>query len=176
MPGKSGPKSRSLAERAWPKVDRREPDDCWFWTGARTKNGYGNILVSPGVWAPAHRVIWELTNGPIPDGMQLAHSCDVRYAPGDKSYRACVNPAHLFPATNAENLQWMRDHGRDSPPPPSPRLRGEQHGRSKLTPEDVVAIRATWMGSSIYELAARYGVAPQTIHRILTRQLWKHLP
>lgn len=172
------PKPRPLAERAWPKVDRREPDDCWFWTGARTSTGYGNILVRPGVWAHAHRVIWELTNGPIPDGMQLAHSCDVRYAPGDKTYRACVNPAHLFLATNAENLRWMRDHGRASPPPVRhpDRPRGERHGRAKLTEADVAAIRATWMGKSIYELASTYGVAPQTIHRIIARVLWKHLP
>ena len=42
----------------------------------------------------AHRVIYEAEVGPIPEGMELDHTCNVR---------ACVNPAHGEPVTPAEN-------------------------------------------------------------------------
>lgn len=74
------------------------PDDCWMWVGSLSGNGYGRIQgyvvdASPKL---AHRVAYELVNGPIPEGMQLDHLC---------RNRRCVNPAHLEPVTCGENLR-----------------------------------------------------------------------
>ena len=65
---------------------------CLLWTGATT-NGYGVVSVD-GRLQRAHRVAYEQANGPIPAGLHLDHLCRVR---------ACINPDHLEPVTQAEN-------------------------------------------------------------------------
>jgi hypothetical protein len=82
----------SLADRFFARVDR-SVDACWLWTGARTTKGYGKIKQA-GRRIHAHRVAWELTNGPIPEGLQVSHRC---------RERLCVNPAHLYLATAEQN-------------------------------------------------------------------------
>lgn len=69
-------------------------EGCLLWTGAITGQGYGN-LVSSGRWVGAHRFAWERENGPIPEGMQVDHTCYVRN---------CVNVDHLRLASPAQNL------------------------------------------------------------------------
>ena len=87
-------RQQSLSERLWGKIQKT--DDCWLWV-ARTKvNGYGRIMTIPGQYKLAHRVAWELTNGPIPNGLDCLHHCDVP---------ACVRPEHLFLGTHRENMQ-----------------------------------------------------------------------
>lgn len=96
---------RPLAERFWPKVDVRGPDECWLWTAALDGHGYGRIDEGghAGHSFGAHRVAWELANGAvIPDGLVIDHLC--RNPP-------CVNPAHLEPVTQRENLRRGRRGG-----------------------------------------------------------------
>ena len=84
---------RPIEDRFSSKVNKDGAGGCWLWLGKLTEKGYG-IFVMDGKSIPAHRVSWELTNGQIPEGLQIDHLCRVR---------ACVNPVHLEPVTNLEN-------------------------------------------------------------------------
>lgn len=66
---------------------------CWTWAGSKDKDGYGNTKVA-GKHAFAHRAMYQVCRGPIPEGMQLDHLC---------RNRACINPAHLDIVTSFEN-------------------------------------------------------------------------
>lgn len=84
--------SRPVEVRFWAKADKS--GDCWIWTGAvRHKDGYG-MFFKDGQARNAHRVAWELTNGPIPEGLVIDHIC--------RNIR-CVNPAHLRTVTPKVN-------------------------------------------------------------------------
>lgn len=85
--------------RFWELVDKEGPGGCWLWTGSLLDTGYGQISVGPRASAKrwlAHRLSWELVNGPIPAGMKIDHRCHVP---------PCVNPAHLRLATTKQNAE-----------------------------------------------------------------------
>jgi hypothetical protein len=88
---------RPLRERALEKVDQRGPGECWPWLGQKDEKGYGQVRESNrrSRSLMAHRVVYELLVGLIPEGLTLDHLCRVRH---------CVNPAHLEPVTNRENI------------------------------------------------------------------------
>jgi len=78
------------------------PDSgCWVWTGQVYRNGYGGIKVF-GKMTATHRFSYELHKGPIPDGMHVLHSCDVK---------RCINPEHLRLGTHAENMREAAERG-----------------------------------------------------------------
>lgn len=86
------------ATRLFAKIKQDPETDCWNWT-ASIRQGYGQI------WTPsrpgprrilqAHRAMYELANGTIPDGLDLDHLC---------RNTLCVNPEHLEPVTRRENV------------------------------------------------------------------------
>ena len=86
--------SAPLTVRFWSKVDRRGPDECWPWLGSRV-DGYGSINIGSGRTRRAHQVAFDLTNGAVPDGLELDHLCRNPW---------CVNPSHLEPVTHRENI------------------------------------------------------------------------
>jgi hypothetical protein len=73
----------------------RAADDCWNWTGCLNDKGYGLISFG-GRNYRAHRIVWELFNGPFPRGLEADHLC---------RNRRCVNPAHIEPVTHQENMR-----------------------------------------------------------------------
>ena len=135
-----------LAERFWPKVQRRGPRDCWEWTGAVVQCGYGQILHSRRRRVYAHRASWEITHGPVPDGLWVLHVCD---------NRTCVNPDHLFLGTYKTNIWDKTRKGRSA---------------RKLTESQVRAIRAAQEPLSV--LAQRHGVSVTMIQYVRNRQSW----
>jgi hypothetical protein len=89
-------------ERFWSRVDKT--GECWLWTGGKS-GGYGAFSLG-GKTRLAHRVVYEMLVGPVA-GIALDHMCHNRdfSCPGSPNcpHRACVNPAHLKPATAREN-------------------------------------------------------------------------
>jgi hypothetical protein len=82
---------------------------CLLWAGITDIDGYGIIHsgTCKGRNLRAHRVAWELTNGPIPAGMHVLHRCD---------NRPCIEPSHLFLGTQADNMADKKAKGRSSYP------------------------------------------------------------
>lgn len=101
--------SQEAQRKFWDRVDKRGPDECWPWTGAMssTNNAYGRFWCD-GRMRPATQVSWEIANGaPFPEGKFACHSCD---------NPPCVNPAHIWPGTNSENLRDAVEKGLYAPP------------------------------------------------------------
>ena len=161
-------KMKPLAQRFWSKVVAVE-SGCWEWSGARNPmHHYGHIGLGTRQDAEvhAHRAAWLLTHFIIPDGLHVLHRCD---------NPPCVNPAHLFLGTPAENSADMVAKGRQNNALKG--RRGSQHARSKFTEEDVRSIkRSLSAGATHRELALAYGVDRTTITCISRGTTWSHVP
>lgn len=149
---------KTLEDRFWAKVNRRNPGQCWPWTGM-TQRGYGYLKVR-GVRARAHRIAWELAHGRrIPEGMVIRHRCD---------RPACCNPAHLALGTHADNVADRVARGR------SRYVHGERHGGAKLSEQQVGQLREMYAAGGIRQadLAQRFGVSQGTVSHIVNRKGW----
>lgn len=156
----------SKADRMfWPKVDRSGgPDACWLYYRL-DKAGYGRFD-RKGPYVYAHRLAWILSDGPVPEGMEVAHRCDVR---------ACCNRRHLFLATHDENMQDCKAKGRQG--------KGTSTGKAKLTDESALEIlkakpaktRTRASRRIARALSAKHGVQDGQIYAIWRREAWMHV-
>jgi hypothetical protein len=189
-------------ERFWPKV--KKTDGCWLWTALIEKSGYGRFWYK-GRMCTASRVVWNIVNGEIPDGLYVLHHCDVRN---------CVRPDHLFLGTKKDNSVDMLNKGRCKPPigdrngsrlhperlargdrngmrlHPERVSRGEKHskimllvgskgsrhGSAKLNEEDIPKIRAfIKMKELLKDIGDLFGVSKSTISDIKNHKKWRHV-
>ena len=136
-------KGDTSEKRFWGYVNIQGRDECWEWTGSDAGRGYGKFSIKHVTYL-AHRISWMLSNGSIPKGFHVCHSCDVPL---------CVNPKHLFLGTHRDNMADMVSKGRSA--------QGESQGASKLTDSLVSQILSEHDsgGVSQRKLAKKYGVS-----------------
>jgi hypothetical protein len=142
-------------------VEKEGPDSCWEWAGAHaSKTGYGSFKLSSRRSVGAHRYAYLAFVGPIPDGVLVCHTCD---NPG------CVNPAHLFLGSSADNTQDAARKGRMP--------RGQRHANAVLTRAQVMEIRALYeSGSPMASLAKQFSTCRSNIGSIVNYRTWRHVP
>lgn len=165
--------------RFWSKVDVRGPDECWPWLG-KGPGGYG-VMMFAGRMVKATHIAWEIAHEgePFPEGKEAAHLCH---------FPPCCNPAHIVAATHAENIshsvrdgRYKANHTRGDTHwtrlRPESALRGEQHGRARLTEADVLEIRRIYAAGEMaqHPLAHRFGVSRSLIKDIVQGKCWRHL-
>jgi hypothetical protein len=165
-----------LIERFWSRVDKNGPipihrpelGPCWVFTGTRLKRAktgqqsYGYFCLGKNSHILAHRMAWELENGPVAEGHVICHACD---------FPPCVRGSHLFDGTQAQNLADMRGKGRAHfnvfPT-------GEDHPNAKITPEKAAeARRLHESGLSCAKIGKLLGLHASTIHDIVTGKTWR---
>lgn len=160
------PQSHTAAPRVQPRVLRPGR------SGKRRLYTYVN-LCRDGVpfMRYVHRLVLEAFVGPCPAGMECRHFPNA--APTDNRL------VNLSWGTRIENAEDKVTHGttlRGRTKPPETVLRGDAHGRRKLSSEQVLTIRELLSGGvSQSELAEEYGVTYATINNIRLRKNWSHL-
>jgi len=148
----------SLRDRFYQKFLPITESGCWIWEGSGSSEGRYGYIRANGRMQLAHRVSWELHRGPIPNGIEVCHHCDIE---------PCVNPYHLFLGTHLENCIDRDTKGRNVV------SSGSEHGCAKLTEEIVLVIRSSSKSGVL--LAKEFGVTPTTISSIRHRRSWNHV-
>jgi len=135
-----------LNKRFWANVQKTR--SCWEWIRYKNTKGYGMITIH-GKPVMAHRLSWEMRNGPIPEGLCACHHCD---------NPSCVNPGHIFIGTAQDNI-------RDS------YLKSRRVDR--LTIAQVKSIRCRIRAGERYKaLAKEFGKSVRTIASLSTGDTW----
>lgn len=137
----------ALADRLFDKLAQRD-SGCIEFVGAQAGRGYGVINEGGdrGRCLLAHRVAWELANGPIPPGLDICHTCD---------NPPCCNPDHLFLGTRRDNMQDAKAKGRAVAPPVQS---GETHNKAWVTDAVVRECREQHAnGEAVRDIAASRG-------------------
>jgi HNH endonuclease len=148
---------QEMPERLRSKFDM-DPSGCWLWTAAVSGNGYGAYW--DGVRnVPAHRAVYEFFRGPLPEpDLNLCHHCD---------NPLCVNPTHLFPGTQRDNIQDSLRKGRQR----------RNIWSTRLDVDQVIEIRhRAATGESRRRLAHEYGLAYSSMTQVINGRKWRHVP
>lgn len=144
----------------------RKEDQCWIWTGNKHDYGYGIFRVYDNNLKPipefAHRVSLKIFKGIELGNLHACHKCD---------NPSCVNPEHLFAGTHKDNMTDMAKKNRGIKE--APWVHGEKHPNSKLTADQVIAIKKDTRKPNA--IAVDYGVSDTLIRNILQGKTWAHL-
>lgn len=143
----------SVQDALWSKVDRGDDDECWEWQGATYNHGYGQVCREDLETTLAHRAVYSV-EVEEPGDEYVLHHCD---------NPLCVNPDHLYLGDQGDNMDDMHERGREN------YLSGEEHGRAKLTDDDVRQIVKEYEETNVtqQELADDYGVRQGRISEIV---------
>jgi hypothetical protein len=156
--------SETAVARFWNRVPNRPDAGCWEWTGATNSEGYGRLMVARRT-RMAHRVSWELHNGPIEPGWLVCHHCD---------NPRCVRPDHLFLGSFGDNLRDMFRKGRDRGF--QRRRQGTDAWNHKLNDDAVRIMRVMRVGGQSYRtIGKRFGVDGATARYAVTGKQWRHV-
>jgi len=162
---------------------------CWEWRLTKERPPllpYGRCYFGK-KYRLAHRVAWEIVNGPVPVEMCILHRCD---------NPPCCNPIHLFLGTRTDNVidrdakgrmakgerhgfkkhpeKWSRGNAHWTRLRPDAVLCGEKNGNAKLTKEKASAIISLYgLGIAVNQLASQFGVGCSTIYRVITGENWR---
>jgi hypothetical protein len=153
----------AIAARFWKYVPNRPAGECWEWTGSRRQNGYGQLNIGRYPFK-AHRISYLMHKGQDPGELSVLHTCD---------NPACVNPAHLFLGTQADNMADAAVKGRVR----GKVMLGEENPQAKLTARKVRAARLRYAmgGISLRRLALEYGVDRKTMTQAIRGEHWSHV-
>lgn len=160
-------RASDIPENFWRHVNKTPT--CWLWTGATAGIGYGQFSMN-GRQFRAHRVaLFGIANYSTKDF--ALHKCDVPL---------CVNPAHLFAGTQADNVRDCVEKGRRR------NVKGEMHPFSKLTEEVVIQLRERYARlpktaggfsprHSVAALAQEFQIPYLNAKNVIQRKTWKHI-
>lgn len=178
--------NESAGRRFQAKVNQSPTDrGCLLWLGAVGVRGYGYFHVNSQQSTTAHRAAFVLSGGVLAEGEIVCHECDVRL---------CVNPAHLFAGSPADNSADMVRKGRQargihhgtgtaargdrhsSRTRPDAVARGVRVRSAKLTDADVRSvIAAVRAGRTQAAVAEQFGISQSNVSRIVTGRAWAHV-
>jgi hypothetical protein len=117
---------------------------CREFTGCVQSNGYARATVNR-VTDYAHRHIYRLTTGPIPEGLDVCHECD---------NRKCIEPKHLFLGTRKQNMEDAVSKGRQA--------RGDMLPHTKITESAEQGIALMARSGALYkDVATAFGICRQ---------------
>ena len=148
--------------RFWSKVQIGGLFDCWEWQGARDGAGYGAVWLSSQQQQRSSRVAYMWAHGltSLSADVFVCHHCD---------NPRCVNPAHLFAGSPADNSADRNAKGRTT--------HGAKHGMAKLTEAQIPAIRQRLVeGKTQRQIATEFGISQRVIGQIKNNTLWRHVP
>lgn len=150
----------STEQRLWSRVKPNADTECWEWLALKDKDGYGRFYIGKKNLL-AHRVAYAAYYKIDPGNLLVCHRCD---------NPSCVNPAHLWLGSNADNLADMKNKGR------SHSCRGERGSRTVLTPSDVYQIRELVSSGLTHRQAGRaVGIGKSQVGRIMRGEQWAHI-
>lgn len=176
-------------DRFWGRVHKMA-NGCWFWTGNKDKDGYGEFgFRQNGIRGKVrtHRYAFFLHYGhePIP---YACHKCD---------FPPCVNPEHLYEGDHFINTMDMKFRGRTAkgdrngmrstpnvvtfapgmfPAQLNP-PKGSKNANCKLTEEAIIEIRRSFESGDleVKDLAFIFKISRHHVRDILHRKSWSHL-
>jgi HNH endonuclease len=169
--------STATKTRFMAKIKKTE-SGCWIWTGAKDRKGYGKFSVGGSrnkdgsrrnSMVSAHRIAYEMFIGLIPGGHGyhgtcVLHKCDTP---------ECVNPEHLFPGSNADNVHDMDAKGRRI----NLQSKGADHGNAILNEDYALEIYRMCLDriAPQHMIAKQFGVSTSTVNHINKGRLWNHI-